>query len=76
MCPQNGTLVSGEFSRSQSLDLVGMAVGRVDLANDFDPVRRTSKWKAGEKLATFIADGLRARMARGSAFIGGGRTNE
>jgi hypothetical protein len=39
-------------------------------ANDFDPVHRTSKWKDGEKLATFIADGLRARMARGSAFIG------
>jgi hypothetical protein len=39
-------------------------------ANDFDPVRRTSKWKEGEKLATFIADGLRSRMARGSAFIG------
>jgi hypothetical protein len=39
-------------------------------ANDFDPVRRTSKWREGEKLATFIADGLRARMARGSAFIG------
>jgi hypothetical protein len=38
--------------------------------NDFDPTRRTSKWKEGEKLANFIADGLRARMARGSAFIG------
>jgi hypothetical protein len=39
-------------------------------SNDFDPTRRTSKWKEGEKLAAFIADGLRARMARGSAFVG------
>jgi hypothetical protein len=38
--------------------------------NDFDPVRRTSKWSEGEKLAMFIADSLRARMARGSAFLG------
>ena len=37
--------------------------------NDFDPTRRTSKWKDTEKLATFIADSLRARMARGSAFM-------
>ncbi len=37
---------------------------------DFDPTRRTIKWKEEEKLAAFIADGLRARLARGSAFIG------
>jgi hypothetical protein len=41
-------------------------------ANDFDPTRRTSKWKEAEKLATFIIDSLRARMARGSAFMGRG----
>ena len=43
--------------------------------NDFDPTRRTSKWKETEKLATFIADSLRARMARGSAFMGRGQRN-
>jgi hypothetical protein len=44
-------------------------------ANDFDPARRTDKWKEGEKLATFIVDNLRARMARGSAFMGRGQNN-
>lgn len=40
--------------------------------HDFDPARRTSKWKDVEKLAGFIAEGLRARMARGSSFLGRG----
>jgi hypothetical protein len=44
--------------------------------NDFDPLRRTTKWKESEKLARFIADSLRARMARGSAFIGRQETNK
>lgn len=39
-------------------------------AQDLDPTRRTSKWKDAEKLADFVAEGLRARLARGSAFIG------
>ena len=39
-------------------------------AQDLDPPRRTSKWKDAEKLADFVAEGLRARLARGSAFIG------
>lgn len=39
-------------------------------SQDFDSTRRTTKWKEAEKLAAFIADGLRARMARGAAFIG------
>lgn len=38
-------------------------------ANDFDPTRRTSKWRETEKLATFIVDSLRSRMTRGSAFM-------
>lgn len=38
--------------------------------HDFDPTRRTSKWKETEKLADFIADGLKARLARGSSFLG------
>lgn len=37
---------------------------------DFDPTRRTVKWKEAEKLAGFIADSLRARLARGSSFLG------
>ncbi|PXF60168.1 MAG: hypothetical protein C4B58_01365 [Deltaproteobacteria bacterium] len=37
---------------------------------DFDATRRTAKWKEAEKLAEFIADRLRDRKARGSAFIG------
>ncbi len=39
-------------------------------AEDFDATRRTAKWKEAEKLAEFIADRLRNRQARGSAFIG------
>lgn len=39
-------------------------------AQDLDPARRTGKWKDGEKLADFVAEGLRARLSRGSAFIG------
>lgn len=41
-------------------------------AEDFDATRRTDKWKEAEKLADFIADCLRARQSRGSAFIGRG----
>lgn len=37
-------------------------------AQDFDSTRRTAKWKDAEKLAGFVADSLRARLARGSAF--------
>jgi hypothetical protein len=37
---------------------------------DLDPTRRTTKWKEPERLAQFIADGLSARLARGSAFMG------
>jgi hypothetical protein len=38
-------------------------------AQGFDTTRRTSKWKEVEKLADYIADSLRARLSRGSAFI-------
>ncbi|PYV14279.1 MAG: hypothetical protein DMG07_12315 [Acidobacteria bacterium] len=41
-------------------------------AQDIDPTRRTVKWREAEKLADFLADGLRARMSRGSAFLGRG----
>ena len=37
-------------------------------AQDLDPTRRTAKWRNAEKLAGFVADGLRARLSRGSAF--------
>jgi len=39
-------------------------------SQDLDPMRRSARWKEAEKLADFIADSLRARLARGSAFIG------
>lgn len=39
-------------------------------AQDLDATRRTVKWKDAEKLAGFVADSLRARLSRGSAFIG------
>lgn len=39
-------------------------------SEDFDATRRTVKWKEAEKLAEFIADRLRDRQSRGSAFIG------
>ncbi len=39
-------------------------------SQDLDPTHRTSKWKEPEKLAAYLAEGLRARLARGSAFIG------
>lgn len=35
----------------------------------FDQTRRSVKWKEAEKLAEFISDSLRARLARGSAFM-------
>jgi len=37
---------------------------------DLDAIRRTARWKETEKLADFIANSLRARQSRGSAFIG------
>jgi hypothetical protein len=42
-------------------------------SEDFDATRRTSKWKEAEKLSQFIADRLRDRQSRGSAFIGRNR---
>ena len=39
-------------------------------AEDLDSTRRTSKWKEAEKLSAYIADSIRARQSRGSAFIG------
>jgi len=37
---------------------------------DYDPTRKTTKWKETEKLSDFISDSLRARLSRGSSFIG------
>ena len=39
-------------------------------SQDFDATRRTAKWKDHEKLAHFIADAHKARIQRGSTFIG------
>ena len=38
---------------------------------DLDPARRTTKWREPEKLAEFIADGVSARLSRGSGFMRG-----
>lgn len=40
--------------------------------HDLDSTRRTIKWKDTEKLAAFIAEGMRARLSRGSSFMGRG----
>ena len=45
-------------------------------AEDFDATRRTTKWKEAEKLSEFIADRLRDRQSRGSAFIGRNRGSQ
>jgi hypothetical protein len=39
----------------------------------FDPARRTTRWNDVDKLADFIADALRARLARGAAFMDRGK---
>ncbi|SAK46704.1 hypothetical protein AWB75_00967 [Caballeronia catudaia] len=52
--------------RTQPADVLKAIIRREDL----DPARRAAKWKDEKKLANFIADGLHARMSRGSAFIG------
>jgi len=39
-------------------------------SQDIDSTSRTTKWKEAEKLADFIADNLRSRLSRGSAFLG------
>ena len=44
-------------------------------AQDLDSTRRTAKWKDTAKLADYIADGLRARLSRGSAFLGRATTD-
>ena len=43
-------------------------------SQDFDPMSKTKRWNETEKLAAFIADSLRSRMTKGSAFIG--KSNE
>jgi hypothetical protein len=43
---------------------------------DIDPTHRAAKWKDPEKLAGFVADSLRARLSRGSAFITSAPTRE
>jgi hypothetical protein len=38
-------------------------------AHEFDPTGRTRRWKDTEKLAHFIAEQMRTRATRGSAFL-------
>lgn len=40
--------------------------------HDLDATRRSSKWKDPEKLSGYIADQLRSRLSRGSAFLSSG----
>lgn len=51
------------------------ALRAVISSEDFDPTRRTAKWKEAEKLAEFISDGIAARLSRGSAFMSRSPTN-
>ncbi|MDR5740755.1 MULTISPECIES: hypothetical protein [unclassified Caballeronia] len=51
--------------REQSVEVLRAIIRREDL----DASRRASKWKDVTKLANFIADGLKARMSRGAAFM-------
>lgn len=44
--------------------------------HDLDATRRSSKWKEPEKLSAYIADQLRSRMSRGSAFLPGVQRSE
>jgi hypothetical protein len=54
--------------RGQSLPMLRALIR----THDFDPTRRTVKWKEAEKLTEFIIDSLKARLARGSSFLARG----
>ena len=56
--------------RSQSTPILRACIREQDL----DPAKRTKRWTEPEKLADFIAEGMRARVSRGSAFMGRGET--
>lgn len=62
------TLGEEEFrywARDLSVDLLRAIVKDEDL----DPTRKTARWKDAEKLANFLADGMKARKERGSSFL-------
>jgi hypothetical protein len=42
---------------------------RLIKVHDFDAAGRAARWKDPEKLAALVAEELRARMSRGSAFL-------
>ena len=44
--------------------------------HDLDSPRRTVRWKDAEKLSSFIADRLQARLDRGASFIRGSQNEE
>jgi hypothetical protein len=54
--------------RDQSVPVLRAIIRKHDL----DSARRTARWKDTEKLAAYIADGLRGRVERGSSFMRGG----
>lgn len=51
--------------RDQPISTTRAAIG----AHDLDPIRRNAKWKEREKLADFVADSIRARLAREATLI-------
>jgi hypothetical protein len=55
------------WARDLNVDLLRAVVKDEDL----DPTRKTARWKDSEKLANFLADGIKARKERGSSFLRG-----
>lgn len=68
--------VFGEWKTRQPVDFVlwlkdqplAILRGLIKL-HDLDPGKRAAKWKDTEKLAHFIAEQMRNRTSRGSAFL-------
>ena len=69
MFTQSGARAARRASASGCATQPIPTIRAVIRTQDLDPTRRTVKWKEAEKLAGFVADGLRARLSRGSAFI-------
>jgi hypothetical protein len=51
--------------RDQPVDVMRAVIKQ----HDFDPARRTSRWRDAEKISAFIADRLEERLSRGSSFM-------
>lgn len=53
------------WARDLSVDVLRAIVKHEDL----DPTRKTARWKDSDKLANFLADGIKARKERGASFL-------